>query len=63
LQRVAQRTIEQQRIMANNVSIRRACESLKNSSYQTICLALAAEAHRIEWPITSDGESPGVQIR
>jgi len=41
----------------------RACESLKNSSYQTVCSALAAEAHRIEWSITPDRESPGVQIR
>ena len=29
LQRVAQRTIDQKRIMANNLSIRRACESLQ----------------------------------
>jgi hypothetical protein len=39
--RVAQRTIEQQRIMANNLSIRRACESLKSSaSFSEICLIL-----------------------
>jgi subtilisin family serine protease len=41
----------------------RACEGLKNSSYQTVCSALAAEAHRLESRITPDRESPGVQIR
>src|SRR5262249_14434280 len=41
LQRVAQRTIEQKRIMANNLSIRRACEGLKGcSSFSQMCLIL-----------------------
>ena len=41
LQRVALRTIEQKRVMANNLSIRRACENLKGcSSFPQMCLIL-----------------------
>jgi len=41
LQRIAQRTIEQQRVMANNLSIRRACRSLKGcASFSEMCLIL-----------------------
>ena len=41
LQRVAQRTIEQKRVVANNLSIRRACESLKGcSTFPQMCLIL-----------------------
>jgi hypothetical protein len=41
LQRVAQRTIDQKRIMANNLCIRRACESLKTCGrFSEICLIL-----------------------
>jgi UDP-GlcNAc:undecaprenyl-phosphate/decaprenyl-phosphate GlcNAc-1-phosphate transferase len=41
LQRVAQRTIEQKRVMANNLSIRRACENLKGcTSFPQMCLIL-----------------------
>jgi UDP-GlcNAc:undecaprenyl-phosphate GlcNAc-1-phosphate transferase len=41
LLRVAVRTIEQKRVMANNLSIRRACESLKGcSSFPQMCLIL-----------------------
>ncbi|HXW91873.1 MAG TPA: MraY family glycosyltransferase [Terriglobales bacterium] len=41
LQRVAQRTIEQKSIIANNLSIRRACESLRRcSSFSQMCRIL-----------------------
>jgi UDP-GlcNAc:undecaprenyl-phosphate GlcNAc-1-phosphate transferase len=41
LQRVAQRTIDQKRIMANNLSIRRACESLQRcTGLADMCLIL-----------------------
>jgi UDP-GlcNAc:undecaprenyl-phosphate/decaprenyl-phosphate GlcNAc-1-phosphate transferase len=50
LQRVALRTIEQQRIMANNLSIRRACESLEGcSSFSEMCLILAEAFARNEF--------------
>ena len=41
----------------------RSCEGLESRSYQTVCSALAAEAHRIERQITPDRQSHGVQIR
>lgn len=41
----------------------RAREGLESRSYQSVCSALAAEAHRIESRITPDRELPGVQIR
>jgi len=41
LQRIAQRTIDQKRVMANNLSIRRACQSLKGcTSFSEMCLVL-----------------------
>ncbi len=41
LQRVAQRTLEQKRVIANNLSIRRACESLRGcSSFSQMCRIL-----------------------
>jgi len=63
LQRVALRTIEQQRIMANNLSIRRACESLKaGSSFSEICLILEEafaqnefDRFELRFPLANDG--------
>jgi UDP-GlcNAc:undecaprenyl-phosphate GlcNAc-1-phosphate transferase len=50
LQRIAQRTIDQKRIMANNLSIRRACESLKGcTSLSEMCLILEKTFERNEF--------------
>ena len=50
LQRIAQRTIEQKRVMANNLSIRRACQSLKAcTSFAEMCLILEEAFARNEF--------------